>query len=369
MTLELRFLPARQGDAIWIRWGTGRQLLIDMGTEETGLALRKKLAALPKKDKDFDLLVVTHVDSDHIGGVLTAIADAPEIPHLVFDDVWFNGWDHLNSRSVTTSPGGLQPMGPAQGERLSDWLEGQHWNRAFGGAAAVRGDLKPVALPQGLTLTVISPTQKRLARLIPEWKAVLEEALEPGASEHEGDLEPMGATAPPVLDSTGDLLALAEDRASADTSPSNGASICLLLEWKGRRVLLTGDGFGADIAEGLKELGRARPDLRDDTGRIRVDVVKLPHHGSRRNVTRGFVEALTCPYWVFSSDGTTFRHPDAVAIARVLQYSGVTRPTLAFNLPSEFNAWWKNPQWRRRFGYSVKFGSRTNGLTVTLDAD
>src|SRR5918992_6185173 len=66
MSLEVQFLPARQGDAIWVRWGRGRQLMIDMGTEQTGRKLAKRFEALPESKRRFDLLVITHVDSDHI---------------------------------------------------------------------------------------------------------------------------------------------------------------------------------------------------------------------------------------------------------------------------------------------------------------
>ena len=39
--VELTFLDARQGDAIWVRWGEGRQLLVDMGTSGTGRGDRR----------------------------------------------------------------------------------------------------------------------------------------------------------------------------------------------------------------------------------------------------------------------------------------------------------------------------------------
>jgi hypothetical protein len=47
---------------------------------------------LPESGRKFDLLVVTPVDVDHIGGILSCFADlADSIPGLSFNDVWFNG--------------------------------------------------------------------------------------------------------------------------------------------------------------------------------------------------------------------------------------------------------------------------------------
>jgi metal-dependent hydrolase (beta-lactamase superfamily II) len=104
MALELQFLNARQGDAIWIRWGTGKQIMIDMGTHATGVSIAKRFRDLPKERRQFDLLVVTHVDIDHIGGVLSCVVDRAEtVPDLTFNDVWFNGWKQLGGESVTNA--------------------------------------------------------------------------------------------------------------------------------------------------------------------------------------------------------------------------------------------------------------------------
>src|SRR4029450_12112653 len=102
--LTLTSLNARQGDALWIRWGdpaAPHQFLVDMGTEGVGEDLSTRILALPEAHRVFDLLVVTHVDRDHIGGVVTCLADAAvPIPGLVIDDVWCNGFPHLHGGAV-----------------------------------------------------------------------------------------------------------------------------------------------------------------------------------------------------------------------------------------------------------------------------
>ena len=110
-------------------------------------------------------------------------------------------------------------------------------------------------------------------------------------------LESMGPSTPPVLESLVDLELLVEDPSPRDGSKANAASISLLLEWDGRRVLLTGDAIASELIGGLA--------LIDGGARVPLDLVKLPHHGSRQNVSSGLIEAVDCPPWVFSSDGTT----------------------------------------------------------------
>ncbi len=42
-------------------------------------------------------------------------------------------------------------------------------------------------------------------------------------------------------------------------------------------------------------------------------------------LTEGFVKAVRTPLWLFSTDGNRFKHPDAIAVARVLRSSTVPR--------------------------------------------
>src|SRR5688572_27569381 len=92
--LQLNVLPARQGDALWLRWGAGaltHQMLVDMGTTAVGRSVRQRILGLPVPDRVFELLVISHVDGDHIGGVLSGVVDPEPIAGLRFRDVWFNG--------------------------------------------------------------------------------------------------------------------------------------------------------------------------------------------------------------------------------------------------------------------------------------
>jgi hypothetical protein len=362
--VDLQFLNARQGDAIWVRWGDGHQLMVDMGTAGTGRALADRFRALPEKNRAFDLLVVTHVDTDHIGGVLTCVVDPDEpVAGLTFADVWFNGWEHLHGEVPADERSPLEPMGGVQGELFTSWLREHAWNDAFERAAVVRTEtgLPRVELADGLRLTVVAPVQQRLTDLSGSWRDDVLEALDRGTlTDVSPGLEPMGPSTPPVLESLVDLDLLVDDPSPRDGSKANAASISLLLEGDGRRVLLTGDAIASELISGLA--------LIDGGARVPLDLVKLPHHGSRQNVSNGLVEAADCPLWVFSSDGTTFRHPDAIAVGRVVRHAG-GRPRMAFNVPSTFNRWWENPGWIDLFGYDVAYGDAEDGITITLDPE
>jgi hypothetical protein len=367
--LELTSYPAKQGDALWIRWGERadpHHLVVDMGTEPIGRDMRPRLEALAKGGGALDLVVITHVDADHIGGVLTSLAEANAIPGLDVHDVWFNGFEHLRGE-VVHRRNTLESMGPAQGERLSDWLREQPWNEAFDRGPVTRpsvGALPSRELHDGLTLTVLGPTPQRLERFIDTWKDTVEEALDAGRLDPgivSPGLEAFGTTEPPELASDADLLELATRNTREDASVANGSSIALLLEYEDRSILLSGDAFSTDLIDAIGLLSPGRP--------LELDLFKLSHHGSKGSTSRALVEAVESPVWLFSTDGSRFKHPDAEAVARVLAFGRPTDAILAFNVPSAFNEWWENEAWMDRFGYSVLYGDATDGLTVDFLLD
>jgi metallo-beta-lactamase superfamily protein len=171
--IHIEALPADDGDCLWIEWpdedGATHRMLIDGGRGNPGRippGLAARLARQPADQRAFDLMVCTHIDVDHIGGLL-ALAENPP-PGFRVADVWFNGRRHLDL------------LGPAQGDILSAALarHSMPWNRAFGGAAVVvpPGDGLPVAELPGLRITLLSPTRAQLAVLARSWPRVLAEA-------------------------------------------------------------------------------------------------------------------------------------------------------------------------------------------------
>src|SRR5512137_1873457 len=96
--VNIEMLPAAHGDCLWIEYGTGQQawrILVDGGPAHTYPALRERILHLPAADREFELLLVTHIDGDHIEGVIRLLQDA-EALQCRFQRIWFNGRDQLN---------------------------------------------------------------------------------------------------------------------------------------------------------------------------------------------------------------------------------------------------------------------------------
>ena len=298
-------LPAQRGDCLWLSYGTAskqRHVLIDGGPADTIAtvvpALEERIKALPGRDSRVELLAVTHVDADHIQGVVSLLSDHDRVK--LFRDIWFNGWDQIRP----------DVLGGVDGERLTAALRTQpdRWNHAFDGKAVVtppEGDLPVVTLRDGLRLTVLSPSRDALDRLAPEWEAACRRAgIEPGQG---APIARKGWIRDELLGFDPDTLATAPF--SPDRSPPNGSSITAIAEFDGKRVLLLGDAIAPEVMAGLRRLG---------DGPFDFDAVKLAHHGSRRNTSLELCRMIRSKKWLVSTNGAVFGHPDPECLARVI---------------------------------------------------
>ncbi|MBP9118924.1 MAG: hypothetical protein KBF58_12715, partial [Methyloversatilis sp.] len=95
--MRIEMLPALHGDCLLVEYGDARRtrrVLIDGGPIGAFGALQARFDALPPGNRRFELVVLSHVDTDHIDGLVKLFAQPVPWPFVV-RDVWFNGWRHL----------------------------------------------------------------------------------------------------------------------------------------------------------------------------------------------------------------------------------------------------------------------------------
>lgn len=342
--LILEMLPAAEGDALLMRYGSGKEdthhVLIDGGRRSTYPLLRERLLQIPAgtdSTRFLDLLIVTHIDADHIEGVICLLQD--EELDCRFGDIWFNDWNHLEPLVAGKRPAHL---GAEQGEFLGALLHklGFPWNERFNGGAVVVPP-EPDALPArtidgGLRLTLVSPTIEALIKLRKEWTGVIEAAdFVPG--DRDSALQQFAdkrwAKLPRHLGN--------EDvRKTLDHSEANGSSIGVLAEFGGLRLLLSGDAW-PHVLRPCLDRWRAEQDERPE--RVALTAFKMPHHGSKKNVTPQLMGVIDCPTYLISTSGARFHHPDVDAIKIIIDGHGVdSKPELLFNYKSEDNDFWES---------------------------
>jgi hypothetical protein len=313
MIFSLDVRRARKGDCLILHFGTKSKpglVLIDGGPAQVfGPQLKPRLQEIRKARRlaegeplTVDLLMVSHIDDDHINGILEMtheLVDAKgakrRMPlkvlnfwHNTFDDIIASDPDELVA-SVKASFGpaslagepdteGLDPhtakvlASVGQGLRLRDDARalGLRINSEFGGKLIKASGRQPKDLPGGLKLTVAGPMEDELLALQKAHAEFLKKA--------EKNKEAVAAF--------------------TDSSVANLSSIVVLAEASGKKMLLTGDARGDKILLGLEKIGLLRPN-----GKMKVDVLKMPHHGSDRNMEKIFLERVVADHYVFSGDG------------------------------------------------------------------
>ena len=354
LTVEL--LAARHGDAILLEWGAAgdrHRLLVDAGPAcayEPSVQARLKAVA---KEGPLDLLVLTHVDADHVEGMILLVNDAAV--GLDIKEVWFNGRQHLSSE-----------LRAVHGEILSALIteRGLPWNQRFNGRA-VRSDGPdpfPVRqLPGGLRLTVLAPNSRTLRALLDVWtKECKREGLMADSSVAALDalrsrpkLTPAQSylSRPPAPD----VSRLARSRPAPDTSVTNASSIVLLAEYGPHRVLLAGDATPASLQDAVDGLLHDRQPKE-----LPLSMLTVPHHGSARNVTPELIRMLPARHYLFSSDGSYHRHPHDVAVAVVIE-NAPPEVELVFNYATPHSLRWDDDRVRDRYGYRVRYPTDPGG--------
>jgi hypothetical protein len=315
----LEALNAGQGDALLLHYGpSDNPLLAVIDGGPSGVyarSLRPRLEQLraaraPDGTLPLQLVAVSHIDDDHIRGILDLTDGLREardsgdpLDYQVLG-IWHNSFDDIvggdgggagvpaavetlatdgmvAGGASVTEPTRLVVASIGQGRKLRDNIAALALdvNQPFGDAVVAS---EAIDWGDGLSLTVLGPEKRRLDDLHKKWDA---------------DVRKRQAAATEVA-------------AYLDGSVYNLSSIVILAEAGGKRMLLTGDARGDDILAGLMNAEL----LKDEP--FHVDILKLPHHGSDRNVETDFFRKIVADHYVVSGDGTD-GNPEIAALKMI----------------------------------------------------
>ena len=302
--LKIHVIQADFGDCLILEFGTPAQpkyILIDGGPDHIyDRFLRPELQKIADQGGKLDAVILSHVDNDHVIGLLDFLAelkaqqDGAKPEYIGVEALWHNTFRQTigqgndiemrlkslmaaaAAESLTMTATDRTVQGVGEGEKLLRFANQLKIpvNPGFvGGAILVDSTPAPLRF-DNLSLQVVGPTQKDLNGLKKEWLAWLDQN------------EVAIASGVPAL------------AAKADTSKPNLSSIMLLGAAEGKTVLLTGDGLGDHLLKSLKQAG-----LLDTQGQLHVNVLKVPHHGSVRNVSLDFLKKITADQYIISANG------------------------------------------------------------------
>lgn len=275
MAFEIDFLPVgngtRSGDAICMRYGSALFgygiTVIDGGYTETGDAIVDHINNYYDRPNRIENVVLTHGDKDHVSG-LFKVLESFEVGTLWMNRPWLHAGEVLWRYHANWTEEGLR----------------KHLKKQF----AVLLELEELAVSKGVSvmspfqgsaigpLTVLAPTRARYLDIIVELPQTPQEVAAKATSVFSSLAvrfeEAIVAVAKRIKETwSGETLTNTPE----PTSASNESSVVQGGMIDGKKVLLTGDVGPAGLAEAFA-YGYALH---------QPDVVQVPHHGSRRNVT------------------------------------------------------------------------------------
>ncbi len=355
-TIEM--LPANEGDALWIEYGdpvAPYRILIDCGYKNTYRVVRDRLN--DDGQLKLELFVLTHIDGDHIAGAVPLVFDKLFTRKRV-GDIWFNGHKHLSD-----------VMGVEQAEYFTRALKEKRlpWNKAFNGQAVLADPAgKPIKLAGGMKITLLSPTRTELRNLLRDWNNKLDDILKKSdADSLEEHLATVPARLQPDVLGRPGVVQLVSRSFETDTKSPNGSSIAFLAEYNDagveKRALFAGDAFSGVLEDSLDELLKQR-----GASRLRLDALKVSHHGSRKNTSSTFLSRLNTRNYLVSTNGSrSHHHPDDECIARLI-HAQKHKVKLWFNYSSDYNDYWAKGRLETKYKYEAVFPKVPGYLKVTL---
>lgn len=291
--LKMKILPANCGDCILISFGKGKNvknILVDGGVGAVyDEVLKDEIINIRNQKQYIDLLIVTHVDNDHINGILKLIED--EENNKCIKEVWFNSWTNFGHKSIKLQHRGKE-IAPQSAGNLEKALENLGiWNYEIIGQGIYR------KYPNA-KITVVSPDEHRL------------EALR-------GYLQDEFSISEPD-DRRKSIKALQSRTFQENDKIPNGSSIAFVFEYYERgttkRLLFLGDSFPSIVLQGLKEMN-----FVSFFKKLEVDYVKLSHHGSRYNTSDDLLKSIKCNNYIVTTQGCNGK-PNKETFARILKY-------------------------------------------------
>jgi len=352
--MRIHAINAAEGDCLLLE-SDGAYALIDGGIAGNYAAnLQPYLLQEIGAAGHLEVILVSHVDTDHITGIIDLLADIeraradgePDDPVEV-GDLWHNSFgttletatgalfanlqammSQAGRANFAAANGSVALLGIAQGARLQRKAAqlGISLNGFFGGKRITQETMVGQTWSLGgADFVVAGPTIANLKELQDDWIKWIERNMDAFA------------------------LGNSQAMANADKSVPNLSSIVLFGSTPHGDILLTGDARGDHILQGLEQGGLIAAGA---TRSLRL--LKVQHHGSDRNVAADFFKRLPADIYLISANGK-HGNPDDEVLAMIvdLAHADNRKPLIVVTNEAPSLAWLRQNRPQAQFGYEL----------------
>ncbi|MGZ0043068.1 MBL fold metallo-hydrolase [Paenibacillus ottowii] len=398
-TSRIEMFPAKNGDTFLVScFGESNvNILIDLAYLHTYKNYVKPVL-LNKKTmgESLDLMVVTHIDQDHIAGAISFLEDngTCEAPNIIeVKEIWHNSYRHLSISQhehqlnktekeiiekkvvyVERDFDSRTPISGKQGSRLAGYLylNGYNWNESYSGNAVSYNKI-PVFLGNGsVKLTVLSPTdielsdlervwRKELRRTFPRMPLTSDPCFDDAVEYVSEYLEPKGiGVGRTNVSATGSIKKLSMSCFIEDGDEINASSITFILEHKDKKMLFLGDCPPSITIRQLKDL------FSTTEVPPYFDLIKVSHHGSQFNTNVDLLNMIDSKNYLISTSGSGHGHPDMETLSRIVARKSTFTRNLFFSYPTPAAISMNKEEWKKEFNYEVFYPSTEESVIVHL---
>ena len=425
--MNLKIFQSDKGDCLLLEASSGELMLCDGGMGPSMRThVRAELGKLRDDDRELALVYVSHIDNDHINGVLQLLEDEaswrvfelhnadgdpdvsmPDFPRPpVIRGILHNGFrdliteidkpiDKITANSVENLLGAMVPSLFGTAEPALMDLAAEMASIATGVpegiqvARLIAADALNIPLNQppgvnkqsrllfagkagdefqlgSMKFTLIGPTKKELDDLRKGWLHFLRNP------ENKEKLKKLRAelkkrieefSAGSLTDSPFDLRGWEGIPDFKGVTVPNIASMMFMVEEDGKRLLLTGDCQQDFILAGLDRTGF----LND--GHLHLDVLKVQHHGSEHNMDADFAGKVSADNYVFCGNGE-HENPDLRVIKIIFDSRANDAPAKKFHFWFSTTSEMQTPGTQKRVHFQAverkakELASNSNGRLV-----
>ncbi len=276
--MKIKFLKAGNGDSILLSVNVSevaRNILIDGGVEATYYSaesdygeLKTEIDNIKRRGEFIDLLILTHIDNDHICGLLKWFEMDKDACKLI-KNVWFNSGKqiakYLNQPENSDLAVGLKIFKNTN-TGVNDAIDFEEFllkNKLWDGKIVVQGQKHKT---HGVDIHILSPDEAQLERLLKEYKKVTGDKAYTAGKEKDWGTNIKDF----IVEESPESFNFVQDN-----SVKNGSSISFILTINRKNYLFLGDSHPKGIVKYLKGLGY------DKDNRLDVELLKVAHHGSK----------------------------------------------------------------------------------------
>ena len=383
MSINILSFKAENGDAFLIKFDNGQNILIDMGmpiTYET--EIKQELINLNNQGKKIDLLIISHIDEDHIGGVIKFLEENKDNEIIEISEIWHNSYKHLQFEKAKVSElkedtfsilksiikqnqttdllNGVQNISCKQGSSVASLIYKYDypWNTTFANSAIFIENKSEVIIGD-LKFIFLSPNQEKLKKLSNKWLKELskkkysfeisDEEIFDDAFEfymkflRDEDIKISSISSKKSLNF--EELSEIEEK---DNSVTNGSSLAFIIEYKDKKLLFLGDSHEDVVFDSLAK-------LKDKDYGLKFDLMKVSHHGSNKNISNRLINLITCNKFLFSTDGLSHNHPNLEAISKIVVNNIESKKELFFNYELDIFEKLNDKELKNQYNYEIKY--------------